>query len=71
MTTWTVRSLRATVLATALTVLLAASVTAHTGEGVSLEHVIIEVGTYALAVAGVIAAIVLVFWIRARRHPSE
>lgn len=41
-------------------------VAAHTGEGVSLEHVIIEVGTWALAIVGVIAVIVGVFWVRAR-----
>jgi len=49
-----------------LMLVAATPVAAHSGEGISLEHVIIEVGTWALAIVGVIAAIVAVFWVRAR-----
>lgn len=49
-----------------LLLVVASPVAGHSGEGVSLEHVIVEIGSWALAVAGVIAAIVAVFWVRAR-----
>lgn len=39
---------------------------AHSGEGISPEHVITEVAIWTLAVAGVVAAIVAIFWLRAR-----
>ena len=49
-----------------LSLVIASPVVGHTGDDVSLEHVIIEVATWALAVAAVIAGIVAVFWVRAR-----
>lgn len=49
-----------------LVAVLASPVAAHTGEGISLEHVILEVGTWALAIVGVIAAVIGIFWVRAR-----
>jgi hypothetical protein len=45
---------------------LAQAASAHSGEGISMEHVLIEIGTWALAVTAVIAVIVGVFWVRAR-----
>ena len=62
-------------LAASLAVLLVLSLvqvaTAHTGEGVSLDHVVIEIGTWALAIVGVIAVIVGIFWVRARYRRGE
>lgn len=56
-----------TVIALVLMMLvLTPAVLAHTGEGVSIDHVIIEIGTWALAVTAVIGIIVGVFWVRAR-----
>ena len=49
-----------------LLLLLAPGVSAHSGEGVSMEHVLIEIGTWALAVTAVIGIIIGVFWVRAR-----
>ena len=62
-----------TILATVLILLLlgVSPALGHSGEGVSLEHVVVEIGTWALAVAAVIAAIVGVFWVRARRQASD
>lgn len=49
----------------------ATPVAAHSGEGISLDHVIVEIGTWTLAVVGVIAAIVAIFWVRARGHVED
>ena len=39
---------------------------AHTGEDAGMGHVAVEFGRWGLGVAGLLAAIVLVFWIRAK-----
>lgn len=61
------------VLASVLLLLLVSVQTAaaHSGEGVSFEHVIVEIGTWTLAVAGVIAVVIGVFWVRARTSHDE
>lgn len=61
-----VRTLSVLIGVAILAIVLISPAAAHTGEDVSLEHVIVEIGTWALAVIGVIAAVVAVFWIRAR-----
>jgi hypothetical protein len=64
------RALPLTVSVSILVLAVASPVAAHSGEGISIDHVIIEIGTWALAVVGVIAAIVAVFWVRARASRS-
>jgi len=39
---------------------------AHTGEDASSSHVMVEFGLWALGVGAVLAAVVLVFWLRSR-----
>lgn len=50
-------------------VLSLSAVLAHTGEDASTGHVIVEIGRWVLGVAGVLAAIILVAWIRTRLGP--
>lgn len=67
------RSVRRSLAALALTLLLAAAAMllesdaalAHTGENASVTHVIIEVGRWSFGVAAVLALLVGLFWIRA------
>ena len=54
-----------------LVLMVGSPVAAHSGEDVSLEHVVVEVGTWALGIIAVIAAIVAVFWVRARRQGGD
>lgn len=42
------------------------TVLAHTGEGAGTEHIVIEFGLWGLGVVGVLATIVVAFWIRAK-----
>ena len=60
------RALPVAMLVGTLMIVLAGVASAHTGEGVSMEHVLIEIGTWVAIVAGVIAAIMSIFWVRAR-----
>ena len=62
----TQRAVRSMVLVVLIMVLLTQGVAAHSGEGISIDHVLIEIGTWALAVTAVIGIIVGVFWVRAR-----
>ncbi len=45
------------------------TVLAHTGEDASSGHVIVEFGRWGLGVAGVLAAIIVVAWIRTKLGP--
>lgn len=60
------RAVRAAIVLAVMLLVLSPAVSAHSGEGVAIDHVIIEIATWALAVTAVIAAIVGVFWVRAR-----
>ena len=53
-------------LTTIMVLVFFSSAAAHTGEGVSLDHVIVEIGTWTLGVVAVIAIVVGIFWVRAR-----
>ncbi len=39
---------------------------AHTGEGVSTRHIVIEMGTWALGIVATLALVVAFFYVRAR-----
>ena len=60
------RATRTGVLLVVFILAFAQTVSAHTGEGVSLDHVFIEIATWALGITAVIALIVGAFWLRAR-----
>ena len=60
------RATRTVGLIVVLMLAFAQTVSAHTGEGVSMDHVFIEIATWALGVTAVIALIVGAFWVRAR-----
>jgi hypothetical protein len=51
---------------TTLMALLPTVAVAHTGEDASTGHILVEFGQWGFGVTGVSAAVLFVFWIRAR-----
>ena len=43
---------------------------AHTGDDAGMGHVVVEFGRWGLGAAGVLAVILLVFWIRTKVGPQ-
>jgi len=67
MTSRWVRTTGGMLLTTVALLAMPGDVLGHTsGAGATLDHVVLEVAQWGLAVAAVLALIVLVFWIRAR-----
>lgn len=60
------RVLAANALALLLLTALPGIAAAHTGEDVSLTHVIVEVARWSIGVAAVLALVVVLLWLRVR-----